>query len=716
MSNARLSNTFPNALGFFSMAHRPTWLRIKAWAYAFNARAKQTEQIYMVFVAVLIGVLTGVVAVGFRLALQAVGHLFWGGDVTSVVTSAVPWFRALLTPALGVLFAGYVIWKLASEAKGHGVPEVMAAVATEGGRMRARVPLVKTIASALTIGSGGAAGSEGPIIQVGAGVGSIIGQFLRVGERRLRAFVGCGAAAGVAAIFNAPVAGALFATEIVLGDFGVPQFSPIVVSSVVATVISRQVFGAEPVFHVAPYQLASPWELLAYVVLGVLAGLVGILFIRSMDLTEDLSDRIPLPQPVVTALGALAVGAIGIFLPEVFGVGYDTIERALHLGADVPTGVTLGVLALAALMGAKLVSVCLTIGFGGSGGIFAPSLYLGATLGGAVGAITAYVFPQLTVPAGAYALVGMGAVLGAVTHAPITAIVIIFELTNDYRIILPPIIPTIIGTSISLAIQKESMYTVKLVRKGVDVHRGKDVNILRSVPVAEVMRTDMLVARPGDLLSEVLQKAVAHHADAAYVIDERDRFHGVLTVRELHPLLVGRSPLDVIVAEDVANAHFPSVKATAGLDRVMRELGGGIREEVPVVEGDRLVGVIRLHDVIRRYNRELFRRNMAAHIARNLDDPDPSEPVAQVAGYQVVDVPVPGDMVGKTVAEADVRRNYGVTVLLIKENGKGTTSPDGAAKRPSGRVFPASPTARFERGQRIVVFGEQEAVGRFRRL
>ncbi len=652
----------------------------------------------MVAVAALIGCAAGTVAVLFRKALELLSDILWHG-VGARWVAQTPWHWKLLVPALGGLATGYLIRRFAWEAKGHGVPEVIAAVATRSGRMRARVPLVKAIASAITIGSGGAAGSEGPIVQVGAGVGSVLGQVLRVGERRLRTLVGCGAAAGIAAIFNAPVAGALFAVEIVIGDFRVPQFSPIVIASVTATVVTRGVFGADPVFDVPPYQAVSSLELIIYALLGLCAGVIGATFTRLMYATEDRFEALPLHPALTTALGGLLVGALLLVRPEIAGVGYDTIGEALHGH--------LGLRVLATLIAVKLVGVCLTIGSGGSGGVFAPSLYLGAMTGGAIGSLAHQWLPHATAPSGAYALVGMAAMLGAVTHGPVSAMLIIFEMTNDYYIILPLMLATTLATLVSSTLHKNSMYTEKLERRGLKVAHGHDVNLLGQVSVKEVLRTATVQVRPHTPLREVIERGIAADTEAVYVVDEQGRLHGVISLRQLNPLKAGRLELDAMVAEDLADPYFPRVSDRASLDEVLYELGGGIRDEIPVVSDDNVFcGVVKLQDVIRRYNRELYRRNMAEQVAHAVWA-STERPAAELAGYHVADLPAPGELIGKTIREADVRRSHGVTVLLVRRAGE-----DGLP----GPGEPATPETVIEPGMWLVVYGPADRIAAFREL
>ena len=429
---------------------------------------------------IVVGFCGGLGAVAFRYLIGFFQTLIFShnGDLVPIVHT-LPWWRVVLGPFIGGAFVGPIVYFFAKEAKGHGVPEVMEAVVTQGGVIRSRVAIVKILASAVCIGSGGSVGREGPIVQIGSTVGSSLGQLLRLPDNHLRVLVACGAAAGIAATFNAPMAGAIFALEIILADFAVPTFTPIILSSVVAVAVSRHFLGNYPAFRVPAYDWMSPWELGFYGVLGLLAGLVAVCFTISLYKSEDIWDAWKVPDYVKAALGGAVVGAIALNFPQVLGVGYDSIGKAL-LNQDVWSVVLL-------LIPLKIVATSITIGSGGSGGILAPSLFMGAMLGEAFGLWVHFLCPEFTAPPGAYAIVGMGAVVAGATHAPIQAFLIIFEMTQDYRIIPPLMICCVIATFVARGIKRDSIYTLKLMRRGVDIQAGRDVNLLKSMRVEDFM-------------------------------------------------------------------------------------------------------------------------------------------------------------------------------------------------------------------------------------
>ncbi len=660
----------------------------------------QADQLYMVLVATVLGLLGGLGAVGFRLFIDAVNWAAWRRAPFSLdYVAGLPFWWKIAAPAAGGMIVGLITWHLAREARGHGVPEVMAAVALHGGRIRPRVVIAKLLASGICIGSGGSVGREGPIVQIGAALGSTLGQWLKIDQRRLRTLVGCGAAAGIAGTFNAPVAGALFAVEVILGDFGVAQFSPIVISSVAATVVSRFFLGDFPAFEVPAYSLVHASELFAYAGLGILAGLVAIVFTRTLYAFEDAFDRIEITPPLRAVIGGAMIGLIGIWVPHIFGVGYEAITEALH-----------GRLAwefLALLVALKILAVSITIGSGGSGGIFAPSLFIGAMLGGAVGTVVHNLWPTSAAGAGAYALVGMGAVVASATHAPITAILIIFEMTGDYKIILPLMISCIIATLLATRMQRASIYTLKLLRRGVDVQRGRAVNVLQHAYVREIMRPERVTVAPEDGLIALIGKFIDHPGSTVFVTDEDGTLEGLITADQIRPVMHDPAALaTLVIAQDVmVEGDFPKVRPNDSLADVMRHLEL-YRGEVPVLENGRLVGVIWPEDVIERYNTEVFKRDMAGSMASALT-PEGKQGVMPAASDTVVaEVTVPGRFIGRTIRELNIRQDYGVSVLMIKR-----TTDDGEEELDAA---PAADYA-FQPGDVMLVLGHDADLRHLRR-
>ncbi|MBW2038036.1 MAG: chloride channel protein [Deltaproteobacteria bacterium] len=662
----------------------------------------------MIVLGGIVGAIGGYGAVGFRKLIATFAQLGWGnftqmeGKDLLVMALGAPFWVKILIPAVGGLIVGIIVYFFAPEAKGHGVPEVMEAVALKNGRMRTRVFFAKAFASAICIGSGGSVGREGPIVQIGSGMGSVIGRWLKVSGERLRTLVACGAAAGIAATFNAPMAGTLFSLEIILSEFAASQFIPIVFSSVIATAISRHYLGNFPAFEVPPYELLHYSELFLYLILGILAGMVAYAFIRLLYGMEDFFERWRLPDFVKPAIGGAIIGCIGLFFPQIFGVGYETITPVLR-------GEMLGAI-LIGLLVAKILATSITIGSGGSGGIFAPSLFMGAALGGAFGQFAHTLFPQITASPGAYALVGMGAVVAGTTRAPITAMLIIFEMTADYHIILPLMFACTIGLVISARFSRESIYTLKLVRRGINIYGGKELNVLKSLKVSQVMRPEIELVSPSTPLAELITRMMASSLSHLFVATKGNRIQGHISLETLRPILKDYETVsDVVIASDLMDKDVTVVKPRESLDMVMQLFGKLSLEEIPVVDKEELIGTVRRSDVIEAYNREIFKLDMASGLATSfrLQQKMRSERLALLGEVLILEVSAPRRFVGKSLAELKLRERFGATVLTIKRETK-----EGGDR--VSYLLP-TPSTLITEGDVLVVFGLQKDLSRFPR-
>ncbi len=566
-----------------------------------------TGSLMMPGLGMLVGFLGGLGAVAFRYLIGLFQTLIYGSgsDLTTIV-QGLPWWKVVLGPAIGGAFVGPLVYFLAREAKGHGVPEVINAVARQGGVIRKRVVVVKTLASAICIGSGGSVGREGPIVQIGSALGSTLGQILRLSQGEMRVLVACGAAAGIAATFNAPMAGAIFALEIILADFALPTFTPIMLSSVIATVVSRAFLGDYPAFRVPPYQLESPWEIAFYCILGLLAGLVAAGFIVTLYKSEDIWDNWKIPDYMKASLGGIVIGIIALRFPQIMAVGYDSIGKAL-VNEEVWTILVL-------LVPLKILATSITIGSGGSGGIFAPSLFIGAMLGGAFGSAVHALFPSVTANPGAYAIVGMGAVVAGTTHAPIQAFLIIFELTQDYWIIPPLMICCVIATFVSRGIKRESIYTLKLLRRGIDIEAGRDVNVLKSMLVQDFMTWQPETVEESMPLRDLIQVLPFSQHTSFPVVDSEGNLVGMLSLRDFREAVFEESLRDVVIVRDIATIPAISVTTEDNLAKALALINENGIERLPVVRSGenpkKVVGILSQRDVMSAYNRALAARGL----------------------------------------------------------------------------------------------------------
>ncbi|MFQ5740596.1 MAG: chloride channel protein [Acidobacteriota bacterium] len=617
--------------------------------------------------ALVVGVGTGFGALFFRWLIKTMNTLAFSGG-KQVLEFLGPYYVALI-PAAGGLVVGPLIYWFAREAKGHGVPEVMEAVALKGGRIRPVVVLIKTLASATCLGTGGAAGREGPIVQIGSAFGSTVGQSLRMSDDRIRMLVTCGAAGGIAATFNAPVAGVIFALEVILGEFAIRHFSAVVVSSVTASVIAQVFLGNAPAFEVPQYALQNPWELVLYVVLGVLAGVVGVGFIRMLYWTEDLFDAWRFPEYMKPALGGLGVGLIGVYAPQIFGVGYETIGQVLHGQLLFSTLV---------LLFLKMLATSLTLGSGGSGGIFAPSLFMGSMLGSAFGGVASRLLPGLVAPSGAYALVGMAAVFAAAAHAPITAIIILFEMTGDYRIILPLMLSTVISVLLAGRLETESIYTLKLARRGTRLQQGRDIDVMQGVRIAEVMTIDTAPVPASMKIGELVHHFQSHQRHAFPVVDQDHSLFGIVSLQDLTRALAG-GETSALSAGDIATRSTVTVHPDEPMWVALQKLGPRDFSSLPVVDREdphKLLGVVRRRDIVRAYNIVIMRRH---EIQQRIDQMR----LGRSTGAEFVEIPVSADspVVGSTLAQLNLPKDC--VIVAIRRNSK-TVIPRGSTRLEAG--------------------------------
>jgi CIC family chloride channel protein len=659
-------------------------------------RIKGSHYLYMILLAAAIGVGGGFGAVGFRYLIRLVQRFaFSTWDYNLAAVEAMPWYFLIFIPAAGGLLIYPLITRLAREAKGHGVPEVMEAISLRSGQIRPRIVLVKAFASAICIGTGGSVGREGPIVQIGSAFGSTVGQILRLSATQVRTLVGCGAAVGIVGTFNAPIAGSLFAVEVILGDFGVPQFTPIVIASVVSTIVSRRFLGDMPAFTVPPYELVSAYELIPYALLGVMAAFVGVGFSTLLYKTEDLFEEARIPGFTKPLIAGLILGSLAVFFPHILGVGYETITMALA-----------GKMAwylLLALIFLKLAATSITLGSGGSGGIFAPSLFLGSMTGGFLGMMVPHFMPFGSGGPGAYAMVGMGAVVAATTHAPLTAMIIIFEMTGDYKIIPPLMAACVISTILATRLKTTSIYTEKLTRRGVNIREPLELNVLRKLPVSYVLTPKPVVLSEETAFQDLVKLVVNSARSEFFVVRNESQYVGTISVQHMRKVLLEGDWLNpLIIARDLADSTFPIVRPEDNLDLVMKLFSERSADELPVVNGDKLVGSVRKSDVLVTYHQELMERDLSGSFYGSLTCATRTKHVDLGEGYIMAEMETPPHFVGKTLSDLQVRANYGVEVILIRR----------AKKSGQRGTIVGVPEYRFAHGDVLLIAGQEERVQR----
>jgi CIC family chloride channel protein len=570
----------------------------RQWIFRMVERLRIGPQLFLVLLATVIGAFTGLGAVFFLLLIRLVKSFFFG--VLFPAMAPAP-FLIFLLPALGGLAIGPLIHYFPREAKGDGVPSAMETIALGGGIIRPMTVALRTVTAAVTIGSGGSVGREAPIAQIGAAVGSAVGQFLRVSGERMRNLVGCGAAGGIAAVFNAPMGGVFFALEVLLGDISMQTFPPIVIASVAAVSVSRAFLGNVLIFRVPRFVLASFPQILICVFLGAACGIIAQTLIRSLDLTEKKFSSSKIPVWLRAAVGGGMTGIIAIKFPQVLGTDNIALDQALH-----------GVLPWVLLLGigiAKIAATSFSLGSGGSGGILGPSLFIGGVIGALAGTAANGLFPATAGTVGGYTLIGMAAFLAPMVGAPLTAILILFEMTGDYAIILPLLVAVITAMLVSGRISRFSLYTHSLHKKGVDLVRGREEGVLKTLMVRDVMREEVTTISPSATFGELSERFLKTPDDYFYLDDENGALRGVVSFTDIRPYLREEGLRDLVRVEDIATSDPVSVTPGETLFDVLTKFGYKNVAVLPVISDPHsrtLIGIIHRKDVLEAYQRRII--------------------------------------------------------------------------------------------------------------
>ncbi|KXH69918.1 MAG: hypothetical protein AM326_04810 [Candidatus Thorarchaeota archaeon SMTZ-45] len=571
------------------------------------------QQIRLYTLGAIVGVISGLVAVGFRLLIFGTSYLF-----VSIPNYLGDW-GWLVAPAIGGIFVGFIVQRYAPEAKGHGVPELMEAYSMRGGRIRMRVPLLKSLASAICIGSGGSCGREGPIAQIGGGVGSAIARTLNLNTRMTKTLVVCGVASGIGASFNAPLGGTLFGIEIIAGGIAGFSIIPVILSSVLATATANTILGSQPSFQAPLFILGNYFELGLYFALGVILGLASVMWTRGFYRIEDIFERIRISKyalPIIGGfiVGGIALGAIlmensfiysGIFklgepyFPVTMGVGYAFMDAALVGNVTLAALFSFGIL--------KALATSVTLGSGGSGGVFAPTLFIGTALGGSFGLLVSILFPGLVLEPMAYAIVGMAALFAGSGRAPITCIVMIMEMTRDYSMILPLMIAVSTSFLIASSVEEESIYTLKLSRRGVKIRRGFYIGALKEAKAAHVMTENPTVLNPEMSRSEVLRIVDETQHTKFPVVSDDGVVVGTLITEDLFCEQDDECELRV---KDVMRTDFLHISPESSMDSVLHTMLERDEGHAVVVDPripNMMLGFITKADVLKAYELAIVR-------------------------------------------------------------------------------------------------------------
>jgi len=544
----------------------------------------------------VVGVLGGLGAVLFRLMISINRMLFFDTILPHIsLNFGETNLGMILLPALGGLIIGPIITRLAPETKGHGVPEVMEAATLRGGRIRKRVAFLKVIVSSITIGSGGSAGREGPIAQIGATLGSIMGQLFKLDARSMRLLVVCGLAAGIAGTFNAPLGGALFGLEILYRGIGLFNAMPVILSSVIGATVASVFLGRKPAFNPEGVTTWTPQELPLYLLLGVVFGILSILWVKVFYAVENFFEKLNASPQLKPAIGGLIVGLIGAFYAGygIMGVGYEGIDLVLAGKLTLTLLIVLGFL--------KMLATSFTIGSGGSGGIFAPSLYIGSMFGGALGILFHTMFPSIVTQPATYALAGMAALFAGAAQAPINVIIMIPEMSGTFTLIPPIMASSTMSFFIAwLILRGSSIYTIKLERRGIRLRMSRSF-ILDSIKVEEVMNRNVITLSP-EMPVPALETLFEEYHHTGYPVVEDGKLIGIVTISDVQKIPPEKR--DKLKIRDIASRKlvvtYPDETVHQALDKMyVKDVG-----RLPVVDRrdpTKILGIISKHDILKAF-------------------------------------------------------------------------------------------------------------------
>jgi len=645
--------------------------------------------------AILTGAVVGLAAVLFHEAI-----LF----VTNISFNNIPNYLYFIVPAIGMLILSIMIFLAPDTARRKGVSEVIKAVALRGGYIPFRTTMFHFLAPVLCIGTGNTVGPEGPVAQLGGGLSSKIGSILGLSDARRRIFTAAGAGAVISAVFNSPLGGIFFALEIVLlNDFQTPTFSALVLASVTASAISRIFLGNTPTFIFDEISIGSYNDLYIYAIFGLTAGLLSILFIRYSDSVERVfKEKIfkKVPQWIPMVIVGLLMGVCGYYYDGIFGIGYEAINKILA-GSEV-WNVVLVLLAM------KFILVPLILYSGGFGGLFAPSLFIGACAG-YLYAYGANYFFGINLDTTTYVLVGMGAVLGGVNSIPISAILIIFEMTKNYTFILPLMLAVILSTIIVQVFMKGSIHIKHLEREGYRISSGRETNILRSIFVEDVMRDEVFLIPEKTSIGKLINKLLEEPHVTFYTVNESGKLVGTITENELRPIITEYQHIrETLIASDIAKPEVTTVLKSDDLDYTLKLFGTSNVDQLPVVlRNDPLtaIGTVWRDDVINAYNQESFKHNLTDELAKDLMSIEKTKISKVTDGYSIIEKKAISKFVGKTLAQLRLRNTYGLEVLMIKQS-----TDMYADQSKDGNIIMPDPNYVLKESDILVLFGSDEKI------
>ncbi|MBV8139538.1 MAG: chloride channel protein [Deltaproteobacteria bacterium] len=663
-------------------------------APGFGLRTDQLEYVQLILLSVMVGVLGALGNFGFRALIEFFTWLFQRVAWTALGIERGGYYR-LLIPL--ILMSGGVLIMLVDrvfpeDVLGYGFPQFLEQINLGNPRIKRRWMFVKAIGASLSLGCGASVGREGPIAQIGGAIGSAVARLRNLSPDRVKVLVAAGAGAGIATTFNAPIGGLMFAQEIVLlGHTELANLTLLIIATTSAVVASHALQASHSVFVVPQFQLRSYWEMFTYGALGVALGIMGAAFIRFFHFTAGAFRKLQAPGWAKIELGLALVGVIAIGWPDNLSDGYPVINRAM--------AGEFGLATLAALTVTKFVGSSISLGSGVPGGVFGPIFFIGTMAGGTFQRLSAMLLPHLTGPRGSYSLVGLGAFLAATTHAPLTALFLLFEMTQGYDIALPAMIATVTALVVARAIENESIDTYRLAREGKTLQISQERLALTQIPVGAVMTKEVALVHENSPLVDLLQVAGETSQSTLPVVSSEGELSGLIVTRALLGVLAGGRELGPLInAYDIAEANCAEVLATENLYSASQIMEHEGVDELPVVErryGGKFLGLVTRQHIVQALNR--VTASVGSIAVRD-------EPIYWGSGYRVTRLEIPPSAAGRTIRELDPRARFSVTVLALR-----------SVKNPDAGFTPITPDGTLNAGDLIITAGRPGDIRKFER-
>lgn len=623
-----------------------------------------TEYLFIFTLALILGLITGFAEVGLKYLIKVFSGLFFPGQGRSVLEQIKnsPWYFILIIPTIGLLISRTINSFFRDQSHTHGIAKIIESILINRGIIKPIIPIVKALNSAITIGMGGSVGPEGPAAYLGAGLGSTISQLFKVNTQRIRTLVAAGAGAGIAAAFNAPIAGALFAVEIILMDFKFQQFSVIVIATVMATYISRSIMGDYAEFQSHSFYISHALQFAFFIFLGLACGIVSWLFILILTRLENYFHNNEFFSSIYgTLIAGFVIGGVGIILPYILGTGYDTIDLAISNNL-------LWFVALAIVF-VKIITTGLTLAGGGTGGVFAPAIVVGSSLGFMVGVLFNSIFPIWSPPASSMSIVGIAGLLAGTMHAPLTAIIMVFELTKNPDFILPTMITSIISVAITKKLVKESIYTISIEFKNALIKYRHQSNLLENIYVGDYFRRDFTIIYENENLSTVIENLIRDKNGYLIVYDLGNNYYGIITIETIKEIILDKHILkNLIIAGDIASQSIPKLNQNESIKQALDMMKQFSIDVLPVFLDDNVfLGVIDRRTIDEVYSEELSKMNISLSLASNVSDTNLDKYIYLSNDVILAEIEAPEFFIGKSLRELDLRNKYNLEVIMIKK-------------------------------------------------